>query len=62
MERSDAVMADTEKNLEAQLMESFKETVPILDSSQKGYILGLMQGISMTHKESPKDPDEQKTA
>ena len=55
-------MADTEKNLEAQLMESFKETVPILDSSQKGYILGLMQGISMTHKETPMDPDKQKTA
>lgn len=55
-------MADTEKNLEAQLMESFKETVPKLDVGQKGYILGLMQGISMTHKESPKDPDEQKTA
>lgn len=55
-------MADAEKNLEAQLMESFKETVPKLDVGQKGYILGLMQGISMMHKESPTDPEKQKTA
>lgn len=55
-------MAAEEKNLETQLMESFKETVPKLDSGQKNYILGLMQGISMMHKETPMDPDKQKTA
>lgn len=53
-------MADAEKNLETQLMESFKETVPKLDVGQKGYILGLMQGINMTHKESSTDSENQK--
>ena len=51
-----------EKELEMVLMKSFKETVPKMDSGQKSYILGIMQGISMMHKDDPEKPKDKKTA
>jgi len=50
-----------EKKLEETLMKSFTETVPQMNSEQKAYILGMMQGMSMKHENVP-EPEKQKTA
>lgn len=55
-------MVCEDKELEVMLMKSFKETVPKMDNSQKNYILGVMQGISMMHKDESEEPKENKSA